>query len=390
MVRAGSLSAVCLLAAASAHADNPPVTDRNYAIELYDGVAIGNSAIVAMGGAAAANAMGTAGTLINPSAPAVRPTTDTDPWSLDYHFDFLTSTASSDYDNNGLVAPGDSGTSLVTGGIGGRAQNWGAALTLSYATARIDNDQLKAQTVRAKFALATWIPQLDMAIGVDVQDAAFSLEAGCAALTCTSLFSINGVGAEAGATWIPRLQNIRLGAAIASGIAGGNVTTPACSSGPDCKGYILPDQVVSPGRFVGGVAYRFSETEWNQLVGGTFRDEPALTLAADLVVTGSSANAYGIEAFGMHQLQATGRHWAVSPRVGGEYEWLPGRLRLRAGSYYEPERFDGVAGRIHATFGVQVRAFEFHAWGRRRGSITLTGDVASRFQNVAISIGFWH
>ena len=34
--------------------------------------AIGNSATVAMGGAAAANAMGTSGTLINPSAPAAQ------------------------------------------------------------------------------------------------------------------------------------------------------------------------------------------------------------------------------------------------------------------------------------------------------------------------------
>jgi hypothetical protein len=230
-----------------------------------------------------------------------------------------------------------------------------------------------------------------MAIGVDLQDAAFNLESGCAQLTCNALFSVNGIGGEVGATWIPRLQNLRVGAAIASRIVGGNVTTTdQCHDQTTCAGYILPERVVSPGRFVGGVAYRFSETEWNQLVGGTFRDEPALTLAADLVVTGSSTDAYGIEAFGMHQLQATGRRWAFSPRLGAEYEWLPGRLRLRAGSYFEPERFDGVTGRLHATFGVQLRVFEFHAWGRRRGSLTLTGDVASRFQNVAISIGFWH
>ena len=389
MVRAGSLSAVCLLAAAAARADNPPITDRNYAIELYDGVAIGNSAVVAMGGAAAANAMGTSGTLINPSAPAVRPTTDTDPWSLDYHLDFLSSTASSDYDNNGIRTPNGGGTSLLTFGVGGRAKDWGMAITAWYATAPIDNS-LKAQTLRTKVALATWIPQLDLAIGVAAQYAEFDLEPTCQSLSCPALFSIRGVGGEAGLTWIPRLQNLRVGAALSSHVVGVTVTADQCPDKSNCEGYILPEDVVSPGRFVGGVAYRISETAWNQLVGGTFRDEPALTVAADLSITAASHDAYGLEAFAMHELQATGHRWAISPRFGAEYEWLPGRLRVRAGSYYEPERFDRVPGRWHGTFGVQVRALEFHAWGRRRGSITLTGDVAARYENVGISIGFWH
>jgi hypothetical protein len=34
--------------------------------------------------------------------------------------------------------------------------------------------------------------------------------------------------------------------------------------------------------------------------------------------------------------------------------------------------------------------FEVNVWGRRRGRITLTGDVAERYRNVGVSIGFWH
>src|SRR3954464_14967387 len=75
----------------------PPITDTDYAIDLYDGVALGNTAQVGMGGAGAALVVGTAGTLLNASAPAVRQTTDTDSWSWDYHLDFLTATYSSDY-----------------------------------------------------------------------------------------------------------------------------------------------------------------------------------------------------------------------------------------------------------------------------------------------------
>src|SRR6478736_3968071 len=106
----------------------PPIASRAYAIDLYDGVALGNTDMVGMGGAGAAVVLGTAGVLLNPSAIAVRPTTDNDRWSLDYHIDLLTGRYSTDYDNNGQVASG--GAELVTGGIGGRFGNWAAAFTL--------------------------------------------------------------------------------------------------------------------------------------------------------------------------------------------------------------------------------------------------------------------
>jgi hypothetical protein len=122
-VRAASL--VVLVAGVAAADPLPPVTSRDYAIDLYDGVALGNSATVAMGGASAANAFGTAGTLVNPSAPAVRRTTDTDTWSWDYHFDYLNAGLSDDYDNNGQ-ASADSGLAALTLGLGGRYHDWGS------------------------------------------------------------------------------------------------------------------------------------------------------------------------------------------------------------------------------------------------------------------------
>jgi len=45
---------------------------------------------------------------------------------------------------------------------------------------------------------------------------------------------------------------------------------------------------------------------------------------------------------------------------------------------------------FHGTFGIEVRVFQFHLWGLRRGRITLTGDGASKYQNAGLSIGFWH
>src|SRR5688572_33439286 len=45
-----------------------PITSRDYAIDFYDGVAIGNTAMGGMGGAGAAHVLGSAGPLLNPAA----------------------------------------------------------------------------------------------------------------------------------------------------------------------------------------------------------------------------------------------------------------------------------------------------------------------------------
>ena len=44
----------------------------------------------------------------------------------------------------------------------------------------------------------------------------------------------------------------------------------------------------------------------------------------------------------------------------------------------------------HGTFGFELRVFEENVWGPRRGRISFTGDVAERYRNIAVSVGFWH
>lgn len=367
-----------------ARADFPPITSRAYAIDFYDGVAIGNTTMIGMGGAGAANVIGTAGVLLNPSAIAVRPTTDLDDWTLDYHLDLLTGKYSSDYDNNGEVASG--GASLATSGVGGRYHDWAIAVTATGQIAPVAGSvpELTAEALRLRFTLATWIPKLDLALGGGLQLATFRLnpESG------PSLFSISGTGIIAGATWLPHDESFRVAAAIDGLIDGGEVQAECDPA--NCNGYILPERVRAPWRVVAGGAYRLATSAWNQRLAGPFRDERALTVAADVVITGSTENGYGLEAFGMQGLQRSGRHIAFGVRGGVEYEWLPGRLRLRAGAYWEPGRFDDVAGRRHTTFGADLRVLQFHLWGPRRGRISITSDVAARYRNVGLSIGFWH
>jgi hypothetical protein len=234
--------------------------------------------------------------------------------------------------------------------------------------------------------LARWIPQIDLAVGIGIQTAQFEL---APTSPGASLFSISGDGLIAGATWLPHGESYRLAAALDGAIDGGQVQANGCDPA-DCMGYILPDHARAPARLVAGGAYRLAPTAWNQQVTTPFRDEPSLTLAADVVVTGPTESGAGVEAFGMHELQPSGRHTVVGVRGGAAYECLPGRLRLRAGSYWEPGRFDGVGGRVHETFGIDLRVLAFQLFGERRGRISLTGDVADRYRNLAIDIGFWH
>ena len=385
--------------AGSAHADpqlTPITPGTSYALDLYDGVALGNSAVVAMGGASVANAAGSSGTLANPSAPAVRNTTDTDSWSWDYHFDYLNATQSKDFANSGLNNL-DGGAQMLTLGASVRVGNWAGAITASAQSVPLSTvtlpsgnmAELDGTNLRGRVAFAHWFPSRDVSLGGGVQLAQFSMAPQCSDPECKSLFTIQGLGLEAGGTYIPRGQSWRIGGSVSSRIIGGTVVANNCDP-MNCDGFVLPSEVRVPWRFAVGGAYRFADSDWNQVVGGDFRDEPAVTVVADLVVTGPTPGAYGLDAFSRQELERSGSDTVLSLRGGAEYEWVPGRLRVRGGSYWEPGRFDGVSGRLHGTFGIEVRVFEFQAWGRRRGRITLTGDVAHRYDNVAVSIGFWH
>jgi hypothetical protein len=383
MVRRCALGLLVIAAGASGARADEPITSTDYAIELCEGVAIGNTAQVGMGGAGAALIVGTAGGLMNPSAMAVRLTTDTDSWSWDYHVDVLTGTKSTDYDNNGQSI--DGGATLVTLGLGGRYHDWAAAITFTGQTAPIaDADALDAEALRLRLMVGKYFPSFDVALGLGAQTVTFEIVPEGE----PQLFQVTGAGVIAGATWLPKYRDFRAALAWESPILGADVES-SCDP-MNCMGYILPERIASPWRVIAGGAYRFSETRWNQLVGGVFRDEPSLTLAADVVVAGPSRDAFGIEAFGMQMLQRAGATTTVSLRGGAEYEWLPGRLRVRAGSYWEPSRYDGVPGRVHVTFGTDLRVFEFQLWGRRRGRISLTADIAARYRNGGLSIGFWH
>jgi hypothetical protein len=390
-----------------ARAEYPSVTSPDYAIDLYTGGALGSARIIGMGGTAVATSEGSAGTLVNPAAAAVRSATSTSKWDWDWHLDYLSSVRASDWDNNGDVNTNGAGVGSLTGGLSGVLGDWGLAVVVTQqttdfrvldddpATPELETHAATATLTQGKVALARALFHEQLTVGAAIRFGAFEFVDEDDGSAGKSLFEISGASAEAGAVWRPWLRDLRVGGAIALPVTGRDVMIDDECTLEDCHGYILPGRVEVPWQITAGAAYRFAPTAWNQWVGGHWRDERSITVALDVVITGNSPDAFGLEKFADHKLQRSGRDVVYSVRGGAEYEILPGRLRVRAGSYWEPGRFlDGggatVAGRIHGTFGVEVRFLQFELWGPRRGRLSVTGDLASHYTNVGVSVGFWH
>ena len=376
-----------------------PITNNDFALDMWSSIPFGEADSLAMGGANVARASGSSGALDNPAASAIRKSTD-DEWGFDYHLDYTNGSLSSDYGNAGIdygslgVKQPDQTSQQLTLGGALRIYNWGAAIS---ATARSMNlgqnaeetGNVFAESLTLKGSTAVFIPGPDIAIGIGAQLAVFNMQLDCAGPQCGDLFTVSGWGAQVGVTWIPHLQSFRLAGVLSTGITGDNVGG-SCMDPTNCQGFMLPDRVVVPATVTAGFAYRFAPTDWNQQTSGSFRDEQSLTLAFDVVTNAPVDDAYGLDAFAIGYLERSDEHYGVSPRGGFEWEMVPGRFRLRGGSYWEPSRFDGVDGRIHGTFGLELRVFEVDVWGLRRGRITLTGDLARDYSNLGISIGLWH
>jgi hypothetical protein len=393
-VRPALFGIVLVVAAAgtagTAAAEEPqPITDRDWALDLWSGAALGSVRIVGMGGVKVALAEGSSGTLGNPAAPAARKATSTGRWDWDWHLDALEAVYASDFDNNGIVDDARSSTS-ATAGLAGMYYQWGAALVVSThrerlgAPAGAGEPDLTAIATLAKLAVArTWADET-WTVGAAFRFGTLTVEQG------NPLFTITGAGLEGGALYRPFREDLRVGATLALPVTGRNVDNPNCDP-LDCEGHILPERVAVPWELAAGVAWRFGPTRWNQWVGGKFRDERGVIVGADLRLTGAVDDGMGLESFGRGLWQRSGRSLSLGAHAGVEWEALPGRLRLRGGTYWEPGRFVDVSGRPHVTAGVEVGFFTFRFWWNKKYRLRMgaTGDFAPRFGNAGLSFGFW-
>lgn len=144
------------------------------------------------------------------------------------------------------------------------------------------------------------------------------------------------------------------------------------------------DKAVMPAQGAVGVA-------WASVVGPTPLRRHPTRLAADLVVTGRVEDGVSPDAWLLEDERPRGRSVTVEPRVGGEIELWPGRLRVRAGSYLEPGRTAGAQARLHGTAGLELKVIDVTAFGARWPvAWRCAADVADEYAQIQLlGIDFW-
>jgi hypothetical protein len=383
------LGLACAFAAEARAAEWPMIADRAYSIDLHIGAAFASPRAIGMGGAAVAGAEGANGMLANPAGVAVRPRSARGNWDWDFSADTFVPTLQSDYDNDGNPQAPKHAVEVGEAGLLGFFRAWGLGITAASVVYKVDPgdgnpEPVEIEATRLRFLLGRSFLEEALTIGLSVRLANFG-----AARARAPLFSEFGASAEAGVVVAPRNRAYRFGLRGAPRVNGTDLTT-MCDP-LNCQGYILPGRAVAAWEVAAGAAYRFGQTPWNAPVAGRFLDERAWVLAADVVVTGPVDDGAGIEAFSQRRLQPSGRRVVASVRAGAEHETFPGRLRLRAGGYWEPARLEQATGRAHVTGGFEVRLFSFHFWGaERRLAISSAVDGARRYLTIALALGFWH
>jgi hypothetical protein len=367
----------------------PPITNRNFNIDLFEQPAIGSPRLISMAGAVNSVAEGAAGLYTNPASAAVRPETTAEKFAWNVYFNSYIPVDGQDSNNNGQAVTSIHRSLLGAAGLMLQYGKWGLTIDGGYTAHEIAPQAgggLGVRSIIPHIALARTFLDGDVAAGVGVRGGAlnvYTLD------TNQTLFTRAGASGEAGLVWKPREQSYRLALSAALPVYTGIVSYSCDPS--NCAGYILPSDAIVPWSSTASVAWRFGATPWNHKVEGAYRDERQLTVAFDLSITGKVSSGYGMEAFAAKQLQASGRETSFTPRLGLEAEVIPAWLRLRAGSYREPSRFEDTTGRWHATGGLEVRLFAFHLGGHeRRVSLSLAGDVASRYKNAGLSVAFWN
>jgi hypothetical protein len=367
----------------------PAVTNRDFRIDLFEQPAIGSPRLIAMAGAIDSVAEGAAGLFTNAASAAVRPETKADKFAWNIYVNSYVPANGQDSNNNGQPVTSIHRSLLGAAGLLLQYGPWGLSLDAGYTSHEIAPEAgggLGVRSIIAHITLARAFFDETLVIGLGARAGAlniFTLD------TSDTLFTRGGVSADLGGVWKPRDQDFRVALSFGLPVYTGGISY-ACDPS-NCAGYILPADAIVPWDSTLGVAWRFGPTYWNHHVDGAFRDERSITIALEGSLIGPVSNGYGMEAFAAKQLQPSGRELSFTPRLGIESEVIPGWLRLRAGTYYEDSRFEGVSARPHATGGAEGHIFSFHLGGtEHRVSLSVAADAAPRYHNVGFSAGFWN
>jgi len=384
----GATAAVLVVGGLAALA---PARARAQTLDLQQSTVIGSPRIVGMGGTVSAVAEDMTGVMATPAAMAFRPPGAVGSWDWDFYFDALIASRSTDLANSGLPTGDDRPIEAAAGGLCLYVGQWGIGLTgagVSYGLPppAVGAAPTTLSSAGSQLAVGRAMLGAQLGVGVSIAAAEFGIKQGDAVV-----FDMTGASLAAGVVARPTALPWRAGLSYRLPAITGTVTNNCGADPTNCNGLTPPSSGESPWQIGAGFAWRFGQSIWNVPAPVLFRDERALVLAADVAIVGPVADGVSVAGFAAQATQPSGRSVTASVRVGAEEELVPGRLRLRAGGYWEPERIESRGGRLHGTIGVEWRLFRFSFWEKeRRVRLALAADLAQRYQNIALSIGFWH
>jgi len=368
-------------AAAYGEITGPPIQDNNYNLDLRQGPVIGSARQVALGGAYIGVAEGIASLNSNPAGVAFRVERSTTKFDWDWTAS-LNDLKSNDFDNNGESPPEYKSHHIRALGVMGQYGPWGLGIVTNSeilsleGTNGVEDEYVLSATY---LALGRQFLDRELTVGVGMRATMTKLRQ---KPFDTTLGRISGVGWDAGAVWNPEHGPFRYGIAYSSSIHSNQSLDDTGGVPVTVNGLIIPQQVILPATVGVGVSYEVKSAPF-------WRSHKWL-VAGDLVLIAASDNAVGVESVLAQKQQPIGTHNTASVRLGTELETLPGRLRVRLGSYNEPSFYEGVASRTHLTGGIEVRMFHSSIWDENDWGLTLTVDSARDYLNIIASIGFWY
>ena len=360
--------------------NGPPIVDNHYNLDLRQGPILGSARQVALGGAYIGVAEGIASLNSNPAGVAFRLERSQSKFDWDWTAG-VNGLDSKDFDNNGETPPDYASHRARSLGLMGQYGLWGLGVLNNAEIIALENSggpdddyvlSVTSVNMGRQFRDREWT------IGVGLR--ATSSKVRTETIDAT-LGKLSGVGWDVGALWNPERGPFRFGASYSSPIDSDELDDPG-DTPVTVNGLIIPQQVILPATLGVGASYAVDSAPfWN---------DHQWLVSGDLLFTESSGNAVGVESVLAQTIQPVGTHDTVSVRLGSELETLPGRLRLRLGSYYEPSNYEGVSSRTHLTGGHEVRLFHTSIWGEYDWSLTATVDYARDYVNVLVSVGFWY
>ena len=383
MILKYSILLMTLICCAEAHSEitGPPIVDNNYNLDLRQGPIIGSARQVALGGAYIGVAEGITSLNSNPAGVAFRPERSTTVFDWDWTAS-LNNLKSNDFDNNGQSPPDYKSHQIRSLGLMGQYGPWGIGILsngeiLALESADGSEDEYILSSTVLALGRQFWERELTVAVGMrattsKLRDKPFD----------ATLGKLSGIGWELGGVWNPQRGPFRFGLAYTSSISSSQSLDNTSGSPVTVNGLIIPQQVILPASLGVGVSY--------EVKSAPFWQGHKWLVASDLVFTAASDNAVGVESVLAQRIQYVGTHDTVSVRLGSELETIPGRLRLRLGSYYEPSFYEGVASRTHLTGGFEVRLFHSSFGGEHDWGLSVTADSARDYLNIIVALGFWY